>query len=144
MSFTLAALAAAAVVASAPVAPGDGVAPVAPIVFFDIAGPDMARLRAFYSQTFGWAIDGSGSIKGAAPGGLDGTLRQDPAQVILYLGVPDVTAALANVTAHGGWVVQPRFEVPGVVVLGLCADPAGNPLGLIEMKDGKPVIPPRR
>ncbi len=31
----------------------------------------------------------------------DGTLRKDPADKILYLGVPDVTAALAQVTAAG-------------------------------------------
>ena len=30
----------------------------------------------------------------------------------------------------------PRFEVPGVVILGLFRDPAGNPMGLVEM-DGE-------
>jgi predicted enzyme related to lactoylglutathione lyase len=37
--------------------------------------------------------------------------------------------------------VAPRFEVPGVVVLGLFTDPAGNSMGLVEMQDGKPKIP---
>jgi hypothetical protein len=35
----------------------------------------------------------------------------------------------------------PRFEVPGVVVLGLFRDPAGNPMTLVEMHDGRPKIP---
>jgi len=116
----------------------------APIVFFDIAGPDAAKLKSFYGATFGWKIGPSGLIGRDSTGVLDGTLRQDPAQKILYLGVPDVTVALAAVTAEGGKVVQPRFVVPGVVILGLFTDPAGNPMGLVEMKDGKPVIPPAK
>jgi predicted enzyme related to lactoylglutathione lyase len=43
--------------------------------------------------------------------------------------------------AHGGAVVYPRFEVPGVVVLGLFSDPAGNRMGLVEMADGKALVP---
>lgn len=116
----------------------------APIVFFDIAGPDAAKLRSFYGAAFGWRIGPSGLIGRDSTGVLDGTLRQDPAQKILYLGVPDVTAALAAVTAEGGKVVQPRFVVPGVVILGLFTDPAGNAMGLVEIKDGKPIVPPAR
>jgi uncharacterized protein len=110
----------------------------APIVFFDIAGPDSAKQKAFYSGVFGWSIDGAGRIGNA---GLPGTLRQDPADKGIYIGVPDVTAALKQIEAAGGTVIAPRFEVPGVVVLGLFKDPAGNTMGLVEMKDGKPKIP---
>jgi len=60
-------------------------------------------------------------------------VRKDPAEKRIYLGVPDVTDALQRIEAHGGSVDQPRFEVPGVVVLGLFRDPAGNPMGLVEM-----------
>jgi uncharacterized protein len=110
----------------------------APIVFFDIAGPDSAKLKDFYAGVFGWNIDAAGGIKGA---GLDGTLRQDPHDKVIYVGVPDVTAALKEVEAAGGKIVAPRFEVKGVVVLGLFTDPAGNSMGLVEMQDGKPKIP---
>lgn len=57
------------------------------------------------------------------------------------MGVDDVTASLAKAAAHGGKVVQLRFEVKGVAVLGLVADPAGNDMGFIEMRDGKPKVP---
>jgi uncharacterized protein len=110
----------------------------APIVFFDIAGPDRAALQSFYAGVFGWSIGATGAIQNA---GLNGTLRQDPADKILYLGVPDVTAALDAVVAAGGAVIVPRFEVKGVVILGLFKDPAGNGMGLVEIKDGKPIIP---
>jgi hypothetical protein len=110
----------------------------APVVFFDIAGPDGAKQKAFYSGVFGWNTDAMGNIDGA---GLKGALRQDPAAKVIYLGVPDVMAALKQVEATGGKIVMPRFEVKGVVVIGLFNDPAGNTMGLVEMKDGKPVIP---
>ena len=112
--------------------------PSAPIVFFDIAGPDQDKQKAFYAGAFGWSIDPSGAIKNA---GIDGTLRKDPTDKILYLGVPDVTAALKDVVAQGGTVIMPRFEVKGVVIIGLFKDPAGNSMGLVEMKDGKPIVP---
>jgi predicted enzyme related to lactoylglutathione lyase len=113
----------------------------APIVFFDIAGPDMAKQASFYRAVFDWQIGADGRFSAPVTPRLDGTLRQDPADKILYVGVDDVTATLAKVTASGGRVIQPRLEVKGVVVLGLFKDPAGNSMGLVELKDGKPRVP---
>lgn len=104
----------------------------APIVFFDIAGPDGAKLKTFYSGVFGWNIDAQLGIK--TPGGLDGTLRQDPPEKIIYLGVPDINAALSAIVAAGGTVDTPRMVVPGVVTFALFKDPAGNRMGLVETK----------
>ena len=41
----------------------------------------------------------------------------------------------------GGAVDVPRFEVPGIVVLGLFRGPAGNPMGLLEMDGDRPRVP---
>ena len=49
--------------------------------------------------------------------------------------------AQAAVVAHGGQIVAPRFEVPGVVILGLFTDPAGNRMGLVEMDGDRAKIP---
>ena len=122
-------------------APANGAHMPAPIVFFDIAGPDMAKQAAFYRTVFDWDVAPDGRFTAPAAAPLAGTLRADPADKMLYLGVDDVTATLASIVANGGAVVAPRFEVKGVVVLGLFTDPAGNRLGLVEMKDGKPKIP---
>ena len=114
----------------------------APIVFFDIAGSDGARQVAFYRDVFGWVTGPGGTLSIPVSGSpLGGALRTDPANKIIYLGVDDVTASLAQVVAHGGKIVQPRFEVKGVVILGLFTDPAGNGMGLVEMKGGKPKVP---
>ena len=91
-----------------------------PIVFFDIAGPDDSALRSFYT---------------------DATFRKDPAEKRIYVGVPDVAASLTQIEKSGGSIDVPRFEVPGVVVLGLFRDPAGNPMGLVEMDGDRPRIP---
>ena len=113
----------------------------APIVFFDIAGPDMAKQASFYRAVLDQDVSKDGRFSAPAATPLPATLRADPAGVIVYFGVDDVAATLAKVVAHGGKIVQPRFEVKGVVVLGLFTDPAGNAMGLVEMDGGKPKVP---
>lgn len=118
----------------------------APIVFFDIAGPDMAVQSEFYSEIFDWEIGPDGRVNAPvhsvnAAGTVSGLMRGDPAEKVIYFGVEDVAATLEKIAAKGGSVAAPRFEVPGVVVLGLFMDPAGNRLGLVEMADGAVVIP---
>jgi len=102
----------------------------APIVFFDIAGPDAAKLKSFYAENFGWEIDAANGI--TAPG-LKGSIRQDPPETLIYPGVPVIDAALKTIEEGGGSVVLPRMVVPGVVTLALFKDPAGNRMGLVEM-----------
>jgi uncharacterized protein len=114
----------------------------APLVFFDIAGPDDEAQRRFYAEVFGWSAGPTGAIAAPVDGAmLRGTLRTDPAEKVLYIGVDDIAATLADVERHGGATLAPRFEVPGVVVLGLFTDPAGNRLGLVELRDGQPRVP---
>jgi predicted enzyme related to lactoylglutathione lyase len=105
----------------------------APIVFFDIAGPDSAKLRAFYSGIFGWKISEQNAIQTPK---LEGTLRQDPAEKVIYMGVPDINAALEQIKAAGGAVDIPRTVVPKVVTFALFKDPAGNRMGLVEVPKG--------
>ena len=112
-----------------------------PIVFLDVAGPDAERLRAFYAAVFDWQLDAEHRAQLPAAPLLDAAIREDPPEVRIYFGVEDVSAALVRVVAHGGHVDAERFEVPGVVVLGLFRDPAGNPLGLVELDGSVPRVP---
>ena len=104
----------------------------APIVYFEVAGPDGAALQTFYSSVFQWDINAQRSIS-LATAGIRGGIRQDPADKVFYLGVPDITATLAAITAAGGKVIVPRTPVPGVVTFALFLDPAGNLAGLAEL-----------
>jgi len=122
----------------------------APIVFFDIAAPELANQAQFYKDIFDWQVgpDGRVSVPAASP--LPGLLRVEPSnqgpltERVIYLGVADINATLAKITARGGAVVLPRTEVPGVVVVALFTDPAGNRMGLVEMDGGKPKVPAAR
>ncbi len=123
--------------------PSGNVMQPAPIVFFDIAGPPEAKLGDFYRDVFGWtpALGPNYAIPIAGPQ-LMGTLRQDPADKVIYIGVKNVAATLGKIVEHGGRIQAPRFEVPGVVILGLFHDPAGNFMGLVEMgEDGRAKVP---
>lgn len=112
-----------------------------PLVFLDFAGPDDSALHRFYSTVFQWDIDQQGKFVIDASGPIQCSLRKDPAEKRVYIGVPDVAVHLSLIEKEGGTVDGPRFEVPGVVVLGLFRDPAGNPMGLVEMDGDKPRIP---
>ncbi|WP_300390244.1 VOC family protein [Henriciella sp.] len=112
----------------------------APIVFFDIAAPDSDALRGFYKSVFDWPTEGENfTVPVTAP--IEGTIRPDPAEKMLYVGVPDLTKALEDIVAAGGTIDVPRFEVPGMVILGLFKDPAGNRMGLVEMDGDAPKVP---
>ena len=120
----------------------------APIVFFDIAAPQLDKQAAFYREVFGWEADKTGAFSVPVASPLPGNLRVEPSdqgpltERLIYIGVPDVTAALARITNLGGSVVFPRLVVPGVVVVGMFKDPAGNRMGLIEMDGDKVRVPP--
>ena len=112
-----------------------------PIVFLDIAGPDLSAQKKFYVDLFAWQISDDYQMKVPIAGPISAALRMDPVEKRIYIGVTDVAKKLEEIRAHGGTIDVPRFVVPGVAILGLFKDPAGNPMGLVEMADGKPKIP---
>ncbi|HEU4616662.1 MAG TPA: VOC family protein [Gammaproteobacteria bacterium] len=128
------------ILAARPAVPQNGPVP-APLVFLDIAGPDFGAQREFYSRVFHWPIAADGSFTVPMTSSVGGSLRQDPADKRFYIGVEDVAAKLEEIEAAGGTVEQRRFEVPGVAILGLFRDPAGNTMGLVEMENGRAKVP---
>jgi predicted enzyme related to lactoylglutathione lyase len=115
--------------------------PAAPIVFFDLAGPNAPQLQAFYADVFGWRAGETGQMMIPITAPIPAAIRQDPAEKRIYIGVDHITARLEQIKTHGGTIDAPRFEVKGVAVLALFKDPAGNPMGLVELQNGKPRIP---
>ena len=113
-----------------------------PVVVFTIVGPPGSELQRFYTQIFGWEIAPDGNFAVSTTPPLAGTIGDsEAAETIVYVGVDDINATLEKVTANGGTVRYPRFEVPGRVILGLFRDPAGNSVGLVEMEDGRAKVP---
>jgi predicted enzyme related to lactoylglutathione lyase len=112
-----------------------------PVVWFEVMGNDGAKLRAFYASLFRWKIDASnpmnyGMVEAVAGRGIAGGIGQlgDEPQpgVTFYVSTPDVEKSLLRACELGGGVLMPRTELPGGPVLGMFADPAGNPIGLVE------------
>jgi predicted enzyme related to lactoylglutathione lyase len=107
----------------------------APIVHFDITGPDDEKLRSFYERSFGWTINAMGpgyavAETGAAPRGAIAEAAEP--SVTIALGVHDIDAHLASVVANGGTVVMPATD-NGWVTKAQITDPAGNLITLIKM-----------
>jgi predicted enzyme related to lactoylglutathione lyase len=113
------------------------------LVHFEIMGPDGGALKAFYGDLFGWEFespDGVGDYHlTTAGGGLGGAVGnggdETSSYVTVYLQVPDIDAHLARIEAAGGTTVQPRTEIPDMVVYAQFRDPAGNVVGLVEAAD---------
>ena len=121
-----------------------------PIVHFEIMAPksgDKKALQDFYAKTFGWKINADNPFsygmaypdgnetQGPPASGINGAVdaaQDENAGVIIYLGVDDLDASLAQINAAGGSTVMPPTEVPGMVWFALFKDPAGNTMGLVK------------
>lgn len=109
---------------------------------FDVPIDDPARAGAFYAAVFDWSVTPWGPIPywpmttGTEPGpGAEGALtpRSDaPEGVVVYVGVDDIDAALARVTAAGGEIVAGRMPIPTVGWTARFRDSEGNLMGLFQ------------
>ena len=98
---------------------------------------DLDSAKAFYSDVFGWRYDvqlmpmGEYSvISGGENGGLGGMMTM-PAEVpemvpnhwAVYFTVSDLEASVAAVGEHGGQVIVPPMDIPGVGKMATVHDP---------------------
>ena len=119
-----------------------------PVVHFEIIGRDPDALRSFYRRVFGWEADTDSPVAAAVsdageygfiepppgavgiPGGIGGGPSHRP-QVLFYVGVDDVAAALGRVRDAGGAaVLEPVARPDGKIVVARFTDPEGNLVGL--------------
>lgn len=110
-----------------------------PVIHFEIGARDSATLREFYHRMFGWKFDTSDpnySLVASTNGGIGGgimQLQEDiPDYVTVYVGVPDLAAALARATEFGGGTVVPPTLIPGVGEFAMLRDPEGHVIGLLH------------
>ncbi|MDQ6817294.1 MAG: VOC family protein [Actinomycetota bacterium] len=120
-----------------------------PVVHFEVIGRDGEKLRAYYSQLFGWEIDasnpmgygmvsreGNTSAEGIGiGGGISGAMQGNedyPGHVTFYIEVPDVEEALAKAETLGGKRMMGPDQVPGGPTIGLFTDPEGHLIGVVK------------
>src|ERR1700722_4917066 len=108
-----------------------------PIVHAEIRSSDPDATREFCANLFGWSYsDGAypgytfvaSGTEGGPPTAIS-PLQGAGEQVLFFVGVEDVGAALSQAEALGGSIVQPAQEVPGVT-FGVFADPQGHQIGV--------------
>jgi predicted enzyme related to lactoylglutathione lyase len=112
-----------------------------PVVWFEVNGSDGKKLQSFYTTLFGWRIDASnpmgyGMVEATEgrgiPGGV-GQVNDEPhPRVLFYVSTTDIPDSLAKAEKLGGKTLMQRTELAGGTILGLFADPEGNPIGLVE------------
>lgn len=124
-----------------------------PVVHFEMPYRDAARAARFYSEAFGWQMQQFGPEMGdyllattattdsAAPGAMRGAINgglfpfkpdwpmQHPSVVI---GVEDIRAAMARVTAAGGELLGEPMAIPGVGDYVSFVDTEGNRHSLLQ------------
>ncbi len=107
------------------------------VVHAEIRSKDPDGTRAFFSSLFGWSYsDGAypgytfvdTGVAEALPTAIS-PLQGDSDQVLFFVGVDDVEAALSEAVRLGGRIVQPAQSVPGVT-FGVLADPQGHLVGV--------------
>jgi len=102
---------------------------------FDVAGPDIGPLKAFYTALFGWKIKerGPGYAMIETPeGGPNGALVETPEHsLVMGVVVPDLDRALSLAAEKGGAVALPKGD-NGWVKKAQVRDPAGNLVTLIQ------------
>lgn len=102
---------------------------------FDVAGPEIAKLSAFYSAVFDWQIKqaGPGYAMIETPDGTANGALVENAEASLVVGVvvPDLDRALAAASGAGGTIAMPATD-NGWVKKAQVRDPAGNLVTLIQ------------
>ena len=118
-----------------------------PVVHFEVVGTDGDKLKADYSELFGWEFDdtegtmnygvvpreGNTNAEGIGIGGGVGGVEGDADHVTFYVEVPDVDAALTKAESLGGKRVSDPDEVPGTgIVIAHFSDPEGHVIGVVN------------
>jgi len=109
------------------------------ICYVEMPAVDVRRSAEFYEKAFGWRMrtrgdgavafdDTTGQVSGAFKLGRPASTSPG---LLIYIMVDDAAAAIEQVIAHGGRLVQPiGADAPEITAR--FRDPAGNVLGLYQ------------
>jgi uncharacterized protein len=116
-----------------------------PVVHFEIIGQDPDALRSYFGALFGWEYDVPSPVAGEVSdpdqygfvdlittddgAGIGGGPQRTP-QVLFYVAVPDVEAALQRAEKLGGTRTMGPATSPNGLVVGRFTDPEGNLVGV--------------
>jgi len=115
---------------------------MATIAHFEIPAGNVNRAREFYGKLFSWKFEDHGGnyLMGETREGKRGhaiavgLYRRGGARedILNYIGVPSISAALTRTKALGGKVLTPKTAAEGYGYWAICQDTEGNRFGLWE------------
>jgi len=109
-----------------------------PVVHAEIRSADPDATRKFFADLFGWKVASEGSFAGytfidtGVEGGTYvaiGPRQAADDEVLFFVAVEDVAAALQKAEELGGTIIQPAQQVPGTS-FGVFADAQGHKVGV--------------
>jgi predicted enzyme related to lactoylglutathione lyase len=109
-----------------------------PVIHAEIRSVDPDRARRFFGDLFGWKVASEAGLPGYTfidTGVEDGIYvaisprQTDQDEVLFFVGVEDVGAALRKAEELGGTIIQPEQKVPGTS-FGVLADAQGHRVGV--------------
>jgi predicted enzyme related to lactoylglutathione lyase len=109
-----------------------------PVVHTEIRSADPDATRRFFADLFGWKVASEGAFPGYThiDTGVEGRpyVAISPRQgsedeVLFFVAVEDVDAALDKAVSLGGSIIQPTQHVPGTS-FGVFADVQGHRIGV--------------
>lgn len=112
-----------------------------PVTWFEIIGPDAAKLQKFYGGVFDWKLSpphpemGNYSMledPGRGIGGGIGGDASDSPRVSVYIEVDDPQAYLDKLERAGGKTIMPVTTITEGTTIAMFTDPAGNVMGLLK------------
>ncbi|MGH1360395.1 MAG: VOC family protein [Burkholderiaceae bacterium] len=107
------------------------------IDYVELPAKDLAAVKQFYSQVFGWVFEDFGEeyvafSNAGLTGGfykIDLASDSDAGAALVILYAVNLEQTLARVQEYGGQIVKPVFEFPGGRRFHF-KDPAGNELAV--------------
>ncbi len=113
-----------------------------PIVHVEFSAADREAAAQFYSDVFAWETQQFPDMNYAlfnpgegVGGGFNPVNETNPAgKVLVHIGTEDIPASLAKIERHGGSVIVPETEIPGIGWFAIFKDPTGNEVALYKDK----------
>jgi len=116
-------------------------------IWYELLTSDIAGAKRFYDAVVGWNIQDKsdfpndyrmiGRSDGKFAGGAMQLSEESKAHGarpcwLGYILVPDVDASVASISAEGGQVHMPAFDIPGVGRVAMVTDPQGAPFYIMK------------
>lgn len=123
-----------------------------PVVHFEMPYENSDRVQKFYSQAFGWQMQGTGAEMGdyvlagttetdenrmvKTPGNINGGFfpknQAQDAGTSVVISVDDIKAAMKKITDAGGKIQGEPMEIPGIGEWVVFVDTEGNRASIMQ------------